>query len=78
MILNVFEMFISSHIRTLYHFPWIMQMVCAMLCLAVFRYWLILHKSYRKISYKSHQISKLKCFSSRLAVVLAQYFQAKC
>ena len=25
-----------------------------------------------------HQISKLKCFSSRLAVVFVQYIEAKC
>ena len=27
---------------------------------------------------KSHQIPKLKCFSSRLAVVFAQYIEAMC
>ena len=28
--------------------------------------------------YKQHQIQKLKCFSSRLAVVFAQCIEAKC
>ena len=30
------------------------------------------------IKYKWHQITKLKCFSSRLVVVFVQYIEAKC
>ena len=33
---------------------------------------------YRKISNISHSIPKLKCFSSRLALVFAQYIEASC
>ena len=37
----------------------------------------IIRVSYN-VSYKTHQIPKLKCFSSRLAVVFAQYIKARC
>ena len=32
----------------------------------------------KNLNYKTHQIPKLKCFSSWPAIVFAQYIEAKC